>query len=293
MEGKERIDTKKGLRKIPKPLIALICVVALAALAFFGYIQPKIITPMKKYEHAKAYLEEGNYSAAQSIFFEIEDYKDSALQIENCQIAYADDLLSQGKYAEALKIYEQFPDNPNVDKNRVEKCKEMVDSSAKSKRNEAKGDEEKAAEEAKKEIERQIIANKKGETHFNEVAKEISIAIEKTINETDSTNEVLTNYYTDYSWYEEEKEGYFSICCNLTDNAYTQLKNTTKGSDEALAYEKLLEELSNYCRNVKSDFTKNGIDAHVSFYIWAPGKGKGQTAFSVSNDEGIVKSPFE
>ena len=113
-------------KKSTKAGIVGICVLIVAAIVFFSYVQPKVIKPMQDYNHAVELLEKGEIIEAKKIFKQLGDYKDSAQQIDNCEVALGDRNLSNGKYEEALKIYEKYKDNPNVTDAKITKCKQGI-----------------------------------------------------------------------------------------------------------------------------------------------------------------------
>lgn len=133
-EEERQVDKEKNnkrrndlvTKKTTKPLIAAACILIVLLIAYFAYVQPKVIKPMQEYNRAIGYLAEGNFRVAKDIFTNLGDYKDAHLQVENCEIAYADDLVSDGKYEHALEIYNSYKDNPNVSDYKLEKCKDGI-----------------------------------------------------------------------------------------------------------------------------------------------------------------------
>ena len=128
--GNSTVDSMKESKTKRVPIIpiaiAIGCSIIIFILAYFSYIQPKIIKPMQEYNSAVELLKNGNYEEAKTIFKSLGEYKDSVTQIDNCEIAYADSLAEKEDYYGALKIYEKYPDNPNVTEEKLKECKESI-----------------------------------------------------------------------------------------------------------------------------------------------------------------------
>lgn len=126
---KEEFDKKRKellAKKSTKVLIALACAVVLLIIAFCSYIYPQVVKPMQKYNTAVRLLESGKIDEAENMFKELGDYKDSVQQIENCDIARADEFVSKGYYEGALAKYLKYKNNPKVTEEKINQCKEGI-----------------------------------------------------------------------------------------------------------------------------------------------------------------------
>ena len=123
--------------------------------------------------------------------------------------------------------------------------------------------------------------------------KDIAEKVKKKVMESKyATNEMFTNFTVDYDWYEKGKIGSFQIMTNMESSAYNYLITQGTGTDAAMTWEMILVEMSNYCSDLKKEFTKEDYDCEVSFHVWAPGEWKGQRAFSYVDDSGIKLNPY-
>lgn len=124
---------------------------------------------------------------------------------------------------------------------------------------------------------------------FEDIAEKVK---QKVMKSKYATNEMFTNFTVAYDWADEYEKGDFQILSNMESSAYNYLLTQETGTDAAMTWEMILLEMSNYCSDLKKDFTKEDYDCTVSFYVWAPGDWKGVKAFSYVNDEGIQLNPY-
>lgn len=124
-EEQSKEASKNNGIKVKKwmPIVGAILVLAIA---FFAFIQPKVIKPMQDYNYAIEQLENGNIAEAKKVFTSLGDYKDSVKQLDNCEVALGDKHLNDGEYELALEIYEQYKDNENVTEDKINKCKRGI-----------------------------------------------------------------------------------------------------------------------------------------------------------------------
>lgn len=80
--------------------------VVIGIIAFI--IVTKVIIPNNKYHVAINLMEQQDYEAAMAAFEEIDGYKDSNKQIEECKYNSAISLMEQGDYESALKIFKEL-----------------------------------------------------------------------------------------------------------------------------------------------------------------------------------------
>lgn len=91
----EQVAKKKTARLL-KITIAVVCVVIAIVL-----VMTRVVIPNDKYNDAVALMNAGQYEEAIAAFEAMEGYKDSSLQIENCNTAIMD-----GKYNDAVALME-------------------------------------------------------------------------------------------------------------------------------------------------------------------------------------------
>lgn len=128
-----------------------------------------------------------------------------------------------------------------------------------------------------------------GKRGFEQVAADV----EKEVMQSKyASNELFTTFKVEYDWSSEENMGYFTIMTNLERGSYNYLSIAQTGSEAALTWEYILLDMCNYCSDLKDEFTKEGFDSSVAFYVWAPGKWKGERAFSYVDDERIQLNPY-
>lgn len=125
-EDNKKTESSRKTFSHTRIIVIIAIIIAVFVVVFFSYIDPKVIKPMKQYNTAVDLLEKGEYEKAKTIFKSLGDYKDVSTQLDNCEIAHADALAGEGQYYEALKIYEQYPDNPNVTDEKLTSCKEAM-----------------------------------------------------------------------------------------------------------------------------------------------------------------------
>ena len=306
----EETENKNKETKKKKWFIAggVAAVLVLFAIIFFSYIQPNVIVPMQRYNEAVDLLDNGKPVEAEKIFKELGEYKDSKQQIENCEVAKADLKLERKQYGDALLIYKQYKDNPNVTADKIEKCEKGLFDDAVSKYDNGSYETakeifekisdypqskdyidkcNKGMEKRKEEIEK---ARKENVEKFEEVSESVE---EEVMDSKYANNEMLENIYVDADWSESDGAGYVTIGCNMESSSYNYLLTQQTGTDAAIAYEMILLDMSNYCYSIKQEYEDEGVDnVHVFFYVWPPGKGKGQTCFSYVSDEKIESNPY-
>ena len=110
-EERAKIAAAKRAKILKK--VILIGIAAVCVCIAFLVILVTVIIPNRKYNSAMKLYEAGKYSAAISAFEALNGYKDSAVQIENCNAAIKDDkynkaieLYNAGNYTEAISAFE-------------------------------------------------------------------------------------------------------------------------------------------------------------------------------------------
>lgn len=129
-ESSKKPNGLKGILSKKKMIIVCVCLIAFLAILYSSYIKPNFIVPMQTYNSAMELYNNGEFTRARETFESLGDYKDSAVQAENCEIARADKKLEEGDYKPALDIYIQYPNNPNASEEKIEKCKDGIYDSA-------------------------------------------------------------------------------------------------------------------------------------------------------------------
>lgn len=96
----EKEKRRKRNKKIAAVVIPIILLIAVAVIVYFT-----VVVPSQKYNDAMAMYESGNYVGASVAFQNLEDYKDSATMVKECQYQNALNLVCEGRYNEALGIF--------------------------------------------------------------------------------------------------------------------------------------------------------------------------------------------
>lgn len=108
IEKIKELKLKQKRKKIIVDGILFIIVAVLALFAFINYINNSLSI---NYKMAKKYMKQGRYSAACERLEKLTgDYKDSSKLKLDCCIPYAEQLLDEGKYEEAVNIYNSLND---------------------------------------------------------------------------------------------------------------------------------------------------------------------------------------
>ncbi|MBO4894008.1 MAG: tetratricopeptide repeat protein [Clostridia bacterium] len=111
-EEEERIATEKA--KAISRKAAMIGGPIVAALIVFLIVLSNVILPANNYKKALAAAEAGNYHEAYHLFANYPDYKDTKEQFAKTKLKQASDLLDEGKYDEAYKIFEEIGDKDAI-----------------------------------------------------------------------------------------------------------------------------------------------------------------------------------
>ncbi|MBR4033825.1 MAG: InlB B-repeat-containing protein, partial [Clostridia bacterium] len=107
----ERAKRKKRNKVIAAIVVPIVLLLIAAAIVYFT-----IVVPSQKYNDAMEMFESGNYTGASVAFQSLENYKDSATMVKECQYYNALDLIGEGKYNEALGIFgylDSYSDSAN------------------------------------------------------------------------------------------------------------------------------------------------------------------------------------
>lgn len=88
-------------------IIGIVVAALLVAAIVVGIV---VLLPMMKYNKAVKLLGDKDYLAAETIFRELDDYKDSRQQITACRYGYAKQLMAENSFEEAIEIFEELED---------------------------------------------------------------------------------------------------------------------------------------------------------------------------------------
>lgn len=102
----DRIEAKKQSKRKKITATIVVCVVLLAVA--FAIVFNTIIIPNSKYNHAVALMDEGKYQEAISIFESLNDFKDSKDKMLDVKYSEAVALLEAEKYTEAIKAFTEL-----------------------------------------------------------------------------------------------------------------------------------------------------------------------------------------
>ena len=123
---KQEEEARKAAKKKRNVLIIATAIAVAAAVAVF--LTVKVFIPNRNYNNAVKLMEEGKYEEAIAAFEAMNGYKDSAVQIENCQTGIKDRkydaavaLMNEGKYEEAIKTL-QIMNGYRDSAAQIEKC---------------------------------------------------------------------------------------------------------------------------------------------------------------------------
>jgi len=97
---------KKNARKRNRRIVSLILIVVLIIAAVV--VWKTIVSPMMKYEDAKALLDDGKYDEAIAVLEELGDYEDSKQLITECTYLKAISFMENNMYDEAFAIFEEL-----------------------------------------------------------------------------------------------------------------------------------------------------------------------------------------
>ena len=105
---KKEKQIKLDKKEHNKRRIKLFGGVSLLALFIWAFIS--FALPFIRYTHAKDLLQNGNYDSAIQIFNELNDYKDSKIQINDCIYYKALTAKTNGSFKEAIELFSQIAD---------------------------------------------------------------------------------------------------------------------------------------------------------------------------------------
>ncbi len=131
-EEKRQAAIAKEKKKKQHKKIAVIAVPSICIIVAFIIILNVVIIPNAKYNSAISLMNEGKYTEAIDAFTDLDGFRDSKEQIENCNTAIQDekyssavDLMNEGKYSEAIEMFTEL-DGYKDSKERIEKCEASI-----------------------------------------------------------------------------------------------------------------------------------------------------------------------
>ncbi len=131
IEAERKAQEARVAAKKRKKIAAIVMPIIVACIAFVIVLTTFII-PNQKYQAAVELYNAGKYEEAIAAFTELNGYKDSAAQIENCEIAIKDEkyaaateLLHAGKYEEAIAAF-TYMDGYKDSAAQIENCETAI-----------------------------------------------------------------------------------------------------------------------------------------------------------------------
>ncbi len=105
--------------------IAIITTPIVCAIIAFIIVLNAVIIPNGKYNDAVVLMNEGKYEEAVTAFEALNNYKDSADQITECNYCKAVELMNEGKYEEAVTVFEAL-NNYKESAEQIKRCKQLA-----------------------------------------------------------------------------------------------------------------------------------------------------------------------
>ena len=118
-----KLNAEKAAKKRKKTIaitIPIICIIV-----GFIFVLNNTIIPNSKYNNAIKLKESGEYDQAIIVFEELNDYKDSKEQVNDCTYETAIELKENGKYEDAITIFKEI-ENYKDSKNQIKDCETMI-----------------------------------------------------------------------------------------------------------------------------------------------------------------------
>lgn len=101
----KKVKEPKEKKPMPKWLKFLRTLIIVAVLLVVAYLALDQWNKYSDYNRGVAYMAQGNYEYAVTVYSRLGDYKDSPANLKQAQIQYADSLISQGDFNKAIETY--------------------------------------------------------------------------------------------------------------------------------------------------------------------------------------------
>ena len=124
LENEHQAELRRIAAKKRKRIFVIIASIIVACIAFV-IVWKTVIIPTQKYNAAVELFNAGKYDEAIIAFTELNGYKDSFEQIENCKYTTAVELYNAGKYDEAKIAFAEISGYKDSSE-QVEKCKTAI-----------------------------------------------------------------------------------------------------------------------------------------------------------------------